>query len=374
MDWLRRNWPDLTIGVALVAVIALIVATLLSGGSLASLVRRDNPPEIPVTNTTGNTTENTAGTDSTDTASTGETEGTADMASGTDARATGDGAGADDIDVFVPGIPNGQAAGAADGGAGSGTNGNQVLPTLPGDAETVGAGVAETAAGPLPEASEAGGFRVAAGALDSRDAAGTLAQSYRDDGYEVLVEQQGDLYLLWIGPYATREDADTAAARIVADGGDALVYTYSGEDAGDDTADGADANPDEAGAQTSEAVTDAAPDTASRTANNTANRTASNTANTANTTTANTAARTPQAGQAANAATGQRYLQVGAFAADENAQPLRDQLEQLGFDIVINEDAGGLVRVFVGPFGSAQLMQAQSRLDAQGIDSFPVVR
>ena len=33
MDWLRRNWPDLLIGVALVAVIAGIIATLISGGS-----------------------------------------------------------------------------------------------------------------------------------------------------------------------------------------------------------------------------------------------------------------------------------------------------------------------------------------------------
>ena len=38
MDWFRRNWPDLALGVALVAVVALIVVTLLSGGSLASLV------------------------------------------------------------------------------------------------------------------------------------------------------------------------------------------------------------------------------------------------------------------------------------------------------------------------------------------------
>ena len=33
MDWLRRNWPDLLIGVALIAVIAGIIATLISGGS-----------------------------------------------------------------------------------------------------------------------------------------------------------------------------------------------------------------------------------------------------------------------------------------------------------------------------------------------------
>lgn len=34
MDWIRRNWPDLLIAIALVAVIAGIIATLLSGGSL----------------------------------------------------------------------------------------------------------------------------------------------------------------------------------------------------------------------------------------------------------------------------------------------------------------------------------------------------
>ena len=36
MDWIRRNWPDLIIGFALLAVIAGIIATLLSGGSFFS--------------------------------------------------------------------------------------------------------------------------------------------------------------------------------------------------------------------------------------------------------------------------------------------------------------------------------------------------
>ena len=34
MDWIRRNWPDLLIGVALFSVITGIVATLLSGGTI----------------------------------------------------------------------------------------------------------------------------------------------------------------------------------------------------------------------------------------------------------------------------------------------------------------------------------------------------
>ena len=38
MDWIRRNWPDLVIGVALVSVIGAIVATLMTGGSIFNLV------------------------------------------------------------------------------------------------------------------------------------------------------------------------------------------------------------------------------------------------------------------------------------------------------------------------------------------------
>ncbi|HZW28410.1 MAG TPA: hypothetical protein VFF08_08125 [Trueperaceae bacterium] len=45
MDWLRRNWPDLLIGVALIAVIAGIIATLISGGSFFPV--RDRAAEAP---------------------------------------------------------------------------------------------------------------------------------------------------------------------------------------------------------------------------------------------------------------------------------------------------------------------------------------
>ena len=33
MDWIRRNWPDLLIGLALLLVIGGIIATLLNGGN-----------------------------------------------------------------------------------------------------------------------------------------------------------------------------------------------------------------------------------------------------------------------------------------------------------------------------------------------------
>jgi len=44
MDWLRRNWPDLAIGVALVGVIAGIVATLVTGGSFFPVGPTAQPP------------------------------------------------------------------------------------------------------------------------------------------------------------------------------------------------------------------------------------------------------------------------------------------------------------------------------------------
>lgn len=380
MDWLRRNWPDLTIGVALVAVIALIIATLLSGGSLASLVRRDDPPELPVATTPGaeapapTTANGPVGAD-----------GSTDAA---EADAAQDGG----VDVFVPGVPNEDALAAGDTNTGGVT---AVIP--PGAVQTGGAppaaGPQEALNTPLPEASATGGFRVAAGALDARDAASTLAQSYRDDGYEVTVEQQNDLYLLWIGPYETRDEADLAAARIIAEGGDALVYTYSGEGgaedegADDNEADGAadGAATQSTGAQAAGTQDDASTEdaenagtegtdaTASADAVSEVADTAPATADVEGSTEVAEAGPASQ-GQVAAPTAGERYLQVGAFATEVSAEPLRTQIEALGLDVSSSEDASGLVRLFVGPFGDAQLEQAQTQLNAQGIDSFVVVR
>jgi tetratricopeptide (TPR) repeat protein len=47
MDWLRRNWPDMAIGLALVAVIAGIVATLITGGSFFPVAPATPTPPSP---------------------------------------------------------------------------------------------------------------------------------------------------------------------------------------------------------------------------------------------------------------------------------------------------------------------------------------
>ena len=413
MDWLRRNWPDLIIGVALVAVVALIVVTLLSGGSLASLVRRDTPPDLALTETTpgGTTPSGTTGTpaNNPDSSNTDAAESSSNSDASTSGNSTAEGANGSStdsgVDVFVPGVPGGQPDATSDGSAGPTQVGGAADPagtnqagTTP--AGTTSGGAAQSAAtpadtGPLPEAVPDGGFRVAAGAVDSRDAAAGLAESYRDAGYTVTVEQQNDLYLLWIGPYAARDGAERVASRLIADDvvSDALVYTYDGPDnsaeagtavasetnapnnalSGNETANAGSATSGAASSQASAGTSSTA------TANN-------NNANAANTNPSNTNANASSNGASANTtpattpptnpatATGQRYLQVGAFTSDEDAQPLREQLVALDFNVTQNESDDGLVRLFVGPFSAAQLPQTQQRLTTVGVtDAFPVI-
>ena len=367
MDWFRRNWPDLVIGVALVAVVALIVVTLLSGGSLAALVRRDTPANL-ITDTTG--------PDAAETASPGANPDATAQAAAPDGVADG-------IDVFVPGVPN-EAAGA-EAGTQAGSAEQADSSTQP---DVTNAPATPAGGEALPQAAAAGGFRVAAGAVDSRPAAVSLAETYRENSLPVTVEQQDDLYLLWVGPYATRPQADRVAASIVEGGGDALVYTYDGGDA--TTAETAEpVTAPEVVANTSQ--TDVVTETASATAQadiavasapstNTPAGVATNAAATdtaIDTATVTDAATTATAANTADDATavGQRYLQVGAFVSDESAAPLRSQLETLGLNVSRTEDETGLVRLFVGPFEDARLAQTQSRLSAEGIvGSFPVTR
>ena len=343
VDPFKRNWPDLLIGAALISVIGLIAATLISGTSLVSLVRRD----APVINTT-DTTELTSNP-------TGAATTPAGVTTGTEAVQT-----PNSSDEFVPDAPSQPAAGVARGAE---TDSGKLDAAKP-RARMQGSGSMTETVKPPSAASATSNFRVAAGASPSRDAASTLAQNYRNDGYEVVVEQQDDLYLLWVGPYVTLADADLAAERILADGGDALIYTYG--DDGDPDAAGTDDATTPVDAATAVSVTQPlAPDFENRNADG---------SNGVVTSAANAGSGTIAVG-AANAGTvgaGRRYLQVGAFAVEGSERPLRVQLEALGLSITRDEDASGLMRLYVGPFGGAQLSQTRSRLSAQGIDSFPV--
>ncbi len=353
VDQFKRSWPDLLIGAALVCVIGMIAVTLISGTSLVSLVRRNAPPAAPVINTT-DTAEVTP--TSTVTAATPDADTT-----GTGAAQTPDGHPISN-DIIVPNVPSRPAASAA---GGADTDSGSIGTATPHAATQRSVSVAEITK-PPSAVSAASGFRVAAGALPSIDAASTLAQNYRDDGYRVAVEQQDDLYLLWVGPFATLADANSAAKRITTNGGDALVYTYGSNESAADTSNTVEAaTPGDAA--TEEAVAQPrVPDSE--------NRHAEGDGNEAAITTANVRSGTIAVG-AANAGTvgiGKRYLQVGAFAVEGSDRPLRARLADLGLSITRDEDTSGLVRLYVGPFSGEQLTQTCARLNARGIDSFPV--
>ena len=403
MDWLRRNWPDLLIGVALIMVIAMIVITLLSGGSLASLVRRDTPQ--PLTTDAG--TDAAAPADSSAAAGTSSRGGAADTetadTTGSANGATGAAGASGDYDVFVPEVP-GQDAATADG---TGTEGDgetnvagsssDTASSATGTGDDRAGATTEGSDGPLPTASQRGRFRVAAGATGSRDGARTSAETLRDDGYDVTVEQKNDLYLLWVGPYASDAGAERVAARLRTDGlvPDAIVYGYGGDSADGDSADteadtgttaegsaeDAAATPNGGGAangnNSSALASNAGTGNASVGNAGTDASPASTTGNTTRTPPVSAAGAATEGDPvaedlAAGADAGQLYLQVGAFISDESAAPRLAQLEQLGLSVTSSETDNGLLRLFVGPYGEAQMAQLQTRLTAQGIESFPV--
>jgi len=98
-------------------------------------------------------------------------------------------------------------------------------------------------------------------------------------------------------------------------------------------------------------------------------------ASTVATTTSTPAAQTPPAQQPATQSTaptssGDRYLQVGAYGSRDSSLPQRERLEGLGF-VVSERLESDVVKLLVGPFDADGLADAQSRLQAAGIDSFP---
>lgn len=422
MDWIRRNWPDLLIGVALVLVIAMIIATLLSGGSLLSLVRRDTPPEPQAVTTLGpepiTEPEPVAADDAPDEGAGEGAEAEGDAPEPTAEAAT--------IDPFIPEVGDAQTGGAPLL-AGADDDDDEVA-EQDAEAEADGGEEATAAAADAPPApaSPTGSYRVAAGAVGSREGADELAQSYRELGYTVAVEEQGDLFLLWVGPYDNAEDAEAAAQGIRDAGGDALVYRFAGAAAdaeggaaaAAETAEDAAENTDEnTVAETSPAVageeaatgadvaaaegdvvadaTDDAETAAAGAGEAGAGDVGAQGAATADTGTAAADAATEEtetaetadapgtevgAGSAVqevappSAPAGQRYLQVGAFASPESAEGLHQRLEDLGFDVTRSETETGLTRLYVGPFDADELSQTQATLTAQGIDSFPVAQ
>lgn len=396
MDWLRRNWPDLLIGVALVAVIAGIIATLISGGSFFPFGQGSGggTPSTPITTPSTQSPTPTQPSATQPGATTpGQVQGGAtqpgasqDTQAGSGTTATGgaDAAGAGGTDPGIAALPpagtaTGDAAGTGTGssaGTAAGTGADPAASSATADTESPaqpdssGGVTALPPAGSQPSSSAAtpgatapassapassspataapstaapvaasaevdeASYRVSVGAFGNEDNAQRLAQQFQGAGYPVLLGTQGNLTIVLLGPYATDAEARRVAGQVDGTFGvvDPTVYRYEPEP-GDTTA------------------TAGTPPSAT-----------SSTSSTSSTP-------SPSSAQAPAASSSGRYLQVGAYANRESSLPQRQRLEGLGFSVTEVQE-GSFLKLLVGPYQGASLTEAQSTLAAEGIENF----
>ena len=402
MDWLRRNWPDLIIGVALVAVIAGIVVTLLSGGSFLSLGGRGDvnrpltspsvsqtdalPPDAPNAGAQAGVQDGVqSGASNADSNTGSAADSAADnivvvppAADSEDAEAT---------NTIVPVVPEGATPpdAAPSSGAQTGQNESTQSDNIPDIPVGEDGAVASNAVPALPpgvvasggadglvdEATQGGIYRVSVDAYASQENAERRAADLRGDGYPVFIGRQGDLYLVLVGPYESTESANGAAQRLRDSGlsADAYVVVYRPDEtgaAGGLSSSGAtESGATESGTtDTSGAVTTAgSQDAVTLSADPNPLQNSDLVAD------ASSAEGNPGAASANGA--NSRYLQVGAFVTSSSAAPRLTRLESLGYSVTQAND-NNVIKLFVGPFAPAELPAAQARLDAQGIENFPI--
>ncbi|MEX2534047.1 MAG: SPOR domain-containing protein [Trueperaceae bacterium] len=384
MDWIRRNWPDLLIGIALMAVIAGIIATLLTGGSFFPLGQSDGSSnrsqqsssfdsgvssrqsEIPGTGSAGNSAEND-GAVTNDRTTTGGDDGL----SSTDPQ---DDVGTRQVTVTalpLPGTPiannipdtSGEAGAPAlnasssagdsanSGGSDSPSSGQTPANTV--SANTTSAGENQSSA-PVSSADSGGTYRISVGAFSGAENAERQAQTFRDAGFPLFIGTQGELSIVLVGPYDQLAEAEQVAERIR--NGDFRIEPVIYRFQGDADAAASSANGSNSGSSSTSASASSAP-TATSPAATTAAATASSSTSPA-----------PQA--TAAGATAGRYLQVGAYVTAQSAEPQRVRLEGLGFSVTERVE-GTLIKLLVGPFAGNDLSSARSRLVEQGIEHFP---
>ncbi len=371
MDWLRRNWPDLLIGIALVAVIAGIIATLISGGSFFPFGGNRNTGTTtgqtsgqsttlttPLTPSGSTTTQSGSSGSQTGSSTTPSTSGSSTTTSGsTDGQSSGS-----SISVLPPagststtGSDTGSSTttttpattGSATTGTEATTPATSTLSTTPATTTSSSGSTTTSSTTPSTISTSAAGqgapYRVSVGAFGSVDNANRQADAFRAAGYPVFLGAQGSLNIVLVGPYDTEAQARAVADRIRADTAlnvtDPTVYML-----------------DDADSDSSQSTTSSG---------------SSTTATPATTTPATTQATTstqPTTSAPATSASG-RYLQVGAYGSRASSLPQRERVEGLGF-VVSEREESGLIKLLIGPFDAAALEQAQGRLTAAGVESF----
>ena len=150
-----------------------------------------------------------------------------------------------------------------------------------------------------------------------------MADRIKGLGYPTYVyPSKDDNYVVLIGPFVNRGDADTAVSQIQPVHQNLFVYAPQ-------------------------------------------NPPAENSATAPSPPSATTSAQT--------ASSGPVYLQVGAYKRADSAVPAIDQLRTLGFNPSLRTDTNGMVRVVVGPFAAGDLPSAQAKLQGAGYtDAFQI--
>ena len=402
MDWLRRNWPDLIIGVALVAVIAGIVVTLLSGGSFLSLGGREDvnrslaspsavqtdvlPPDASNSGAQAGIQDG-AQPDVNVQPGAGNVDGAAGSAADTTVVVppAADDGNAEATGTIVPVVPDSGAQAGVDATPQTTAPSSSVQTdqlNSPDISEAPGNGAANVTAPAIPlgevasggadgladAATQGGVYRVSVDAYASQENAQRRAADLRGDGYPVFIGRQGDLYLVLVGPYDSNESANSAAQRLRDTGlsADAYVVVY---------------RPDEAGATgglSLSGATDTSTDTSTNRLGAATTAGAQGAIDTVNPNplqdsdlVADASSAEGNAGTASTNGASGRYLQVGAFATSASAEPRLTRLESLGYSVTQDND-NNVIKLFVGPFAPTELPAAQARLDAQGIENFPI--
>jgi cell division septation protein DedD len=364
MDWLRRNWPDLAIGLALVAVIGGIIATLITGGTFfpstpaapapapaptapAVVPPAPDPVVVPEEPTAD---APPASPGSVSVLAPDGSDVPTEPAAASPPAAAAPPAVAPEPAAPEPSPEPATAVTPPPASAPAPASAAPAAPSTPAPATPPAA----APTGPLPTASsvEEAPYRVSVGAFGNPDNAARLAQTFRDAGYPVFSGIQGNLTIVLVGPYDSEAEAERVSARIATGGFgiDPVVYRFR-----PDAATPGASTPAPSGASAPIAEPTPAPAPAA---------TPSPAAPPA-------AAPAPPAPTTpiATAPTG-RSLQVGAFADAGSAAPLRERLAALGLvAFEIRED--GLIKLLVGPFEEARLSEVRGQLSAQGIESFP---
>ncbi len=363
MDWIRRNFPDLLIGLALVVVIGAIIATLLSGGSFlpfggsqtstASISSSGVTAPITTNTTSNNQAVNTTASTETSTALSANTSSPI-IPVGPDSTDSDTGSS---VTVEVPPVipiaadAVGNAANAVGNAAG-----NAAASVSAAAAETVANvtntvthtadSLTTTTTAATASANMAAPYRVSVGAFSNPANAKKRVEVFKAKGFPAFSAKQGTLSLVLVGPYETKAEAVKVASEIKSSGLEpgATVIKYNPNA----TISQPSASNSGSGATTAVSAVATSP-AATTTASSVMSSGASVT--------------TPTTSAAGS------YLQVGAYNNSETAQPLRRQLSKLGFETYELQD-GNLIKVLVGPYDAKNLAIAQSVLKTNGFDSF----